>query len=99
MLDCRNPDTSHGYASKRFPLTAAQGRVLFHAERILRSAGGPGVLAAADWRAACARHALPVLVAEWTRAQCYIGAALLTAAARHHRMHLFRDVSAPLEGA
>jgi hypothetical protein len=82
---------SHGYETKRFPLTAAQGRVLYHAERIFRSAGGPGVLAAGMWRQACADAALPVLVSKWTHAQCIRGLQLIEWAARKQRMHHFRD--------
>lgn len=82
----------HGYESKRFPLTAAQGRALYHAERIFRSAGGPGVLAASIWRDACADAALPRLVSEWTREQCVRGMQLIEWAARKQGMHLFRDV-------
>lgn len=29
----------HGYDKKRFPLTVAQGRVLYHTERLFRSTG------------------------------------------------------------
>jgi hypothetical protein len=65
--------------------------VLYHAERILRSAGGPGVLAASIWRDACAEAALPKLVNEWTPEQCVRGLQLLEWAARKQRMHLFRD--------
>lgn len=83
----------HGYDEKRFPLTAAQGRVLYHAERIFRSAGGPGVLAAGMWRAACADAALPRLVSAWTHWQCVRGLQLIEWAAREQRMHLFRDCS------
>ena len=82
---------SHGYETKRFPLTAAQGRVLYHAERIFRSAGGNGCMAARDWRDACAEAALPVLVSVWTVIQCVQGLQLIEWAARKHRMHLFRD--------
>lgn len=32
-------NNAHGYDTKRFPLTAAQGRVLYHLERIFRSTG------------------------------------------------------------
>jgi len=83
---------SAGYESKRFPLTAAQGRVLYHAERIFRSAGGPGCIAVQSWRDACAEAALPVLVSAWTLRQCVQGLQLIEWAARRHRMHLFRDV-------
>jgi hypothetical protein len=84
---------ARGYESKRFPLTAAQGRVLYHAERLFRSAGGPGVLAASIWRDACADAALPRLVSAWTTAQCVMGLALIEWAARKQRMHRFRDCS------
>jgi len=79
------------YDSKRFPLTAAQGRVLYHSERIFRSAGGPGCLAAQSWRDSCAVRQLPVLVSTWTQMQCVLGLRLIEVAARKHRMHLFRD--------
>jgi hypothetical protein len=81
----------HGYDEKVFPLTAAQGRVLYHAERIFRSAGGPGCLAAQTWRDACAEAALPLMVDTWTLTQCVMGLTLIEWAARKHRMHLFRD--------
>jgi hypothetical protein len=87
------------YESKRFPLTALQGRVLYHAERIFRSAGGSGCIAAQSWRDACADAALPVLVSAWTTAQCVKGLALIEWAARRHRMHLFRDVRTQWEDA
>lgn len=85
-------EDAHGYETKRFPLTAAQGRVLYHAERLFRSAGGNGCTAAVSWRDACAEAALPVLVSTWTNAQCVKGLHLIEWAARKHRMHLFRDV-------
>jgi hypothetical protein len=84
---------SHGYESKRFPMTPAQGRVLYHAERIFRSAGGPGCLAAQTWRDACAEAALPLMVDTWTHEQCLRGLRLIEWAARKHRMHLFRNCS------
>lgn len=78
-------------AAMQDTLTPAQGRVSYHAERIFRSAGGPGDRAAQSWRDACAEAALPVLVSAWTTAQCVKGLALIEWAARKHRMHHFRD--------
>lgn len=74
-------------------LTPKQGRVMFHAERIFRSAGGPGCLAAQTYRALCLDAGLPVMVDQWTDEQCTLGLAFIEQAARKHRMHLFRNVT------
>lgn len=65
-------------------LSAPQGRVMFHQERLLWTA--PDAMRAA-YRADCARHGLPELVSDWTREQCSIGLQLLEIAAGH----AFRD--------
>lgn len=83
----------HGYESKRFPLTMPQSRVLFHAERILRSAGGPGDRAAIRWRALCSAAGFSPMVSDWAPAQCRHGLIFLEHAARRERMHLFRNIS------
>jgi hypothetical protein len=83
---------SHGYETKRFPLTAAQGRVLYHMERILRSTGG-GMKAHADYLTACFAHGLPEMLDQYTLAQCVDALRLLEHVARVHKLHLFRDVS------
>ena len=72
-------------------VTPDQGRVLFHMERIFRSAGGPGVLAHRSFSAACLAEGLPARVDTWTRDQCVLGLQLIERAAREWRMHLFRD--------
>lgn len=73
-------------------VTPAQGRVLFHMERIFRSAGGPGVLAHQTYVTACKVRGLPAMVDTWTPGQCALGLQMIEAAARKHKMHLFRDV-------
>ena len=82
--------SAHGYDTKRFPLTPAQGRVLYHAERLFRSTGA-GMREHAQYLAAVRAHGLdPVRVADWTQEQCVQGLQLMEAAAAP--MRLFRDV-------
>ena len=62
--------TAHGYDTKRFPLTASQGRVLYHLERLFRSTGH-GIMAHAQYIAAVREVGLdPERVADWTVPQC-----------------------------
>lgn len=84
--------SAHGYDKKVFPLTAAQGRVLYHLERIMRSTGG-GQAAHVRYIAAVRAAGLdPQRVQDWTRAQCVQGLILMEEAARAERLHLVRDV-------
>jgi hypothetical protein len=62
--------SAHGYDKKVFPLTAAQGRVLYHIERVFRSTGGGQK---AYWRflSACERAGYDGHhVERYTTAQC-----------------------------
>ena len=72
-------------------LSPAQGRVLFHMERIFRSAGGPGAMAHQSFTNSCLAEGLPARIDTWTLDQCVLGLQLIERAARMHQMHLFRD--------
>lgn len=50
-------------------LTPAQGRVVFHSERLLRSTGADPQYAR-DWRQRCLDHCLPVLISDMTVEEC-----------------------------
>ena len=64
------PSNSHGYDTKRFPLTVAQGRVLYHLERIFRSTGH-GMREYRAFLEGCAAAGLDADgVATWDTARC-----------------------------
>ena len=72
-------------------VTPAQGRVVFHMERLFRSTGG-GMKAHASFTASCFAEGLPPLVSTWTREQCVLGLQLIERACRFHKLQLFRDI-------
>jgi hypothetical protein len=62
--------TAHGYDKKIFPLSAAQGRVLYHVERLFRSTGH-GMREHAHFLQACADMGLNVRrVQDWNLKAC-----------------------------
>lgn len=80
----------HGYDEKRFPLATAQGRALYHLERLFRSTGA-GIREHAKLLQTCAGAGLDVArVQDWTVAQCVLAMQYMEEAARP--MALFRDV-------
>jgi hypothetical protein len=72
-------------------VTPAQGRVVFHIERLFRSTGG-GVKAHGTFLAACRVKGIPSAVSGYTPTRCVEVLQLVESACRHHGMHLFRDV-------
>jgi hypothetical protein len=74
-------------------LTPLQARVVFHQERIFRSAGGSGMLAHQSYVVACHSASLPDHIELWDNAQCVLGLRLIEESARAWRMHIFRNVS------
>lgn len=78
-------------------LTPAQGRVVFHQERLLRSTGThPGV--AAEYRHRCALDNLPVAIAEMSRGQCRLALKNLEDACLAYNLHRVRDIRTQWEG-
>jgi hypothetical protein len=73
-------------------LTPAQGRVVFHQERLFRSAGGRGMPAHATYLDLCREAGLPILIGKFDRNQCVIACRLIERACRTHQLHLTRDV-------
>ncbi len=73
-------------------VTPAQGRVLFHQERLFRSAGGRGMLAHTTYLDLCREAGLPILVNTFDRNQCVLACRLIERACRTHQLHLTRDV-------
>ncbi len=73
-------------------MTPLQGRVVFHQERIFRSAGGPGVLAHQVYVRLCDAAKLPHEVADFDTAQCRTALRLIQVAATESGMGRFRDV-------
>jgi hypothetical protein len=61
-------------------MTPAQGRLVFHQERLLF--GRRDV--AAEYQSACSRAGLPAAIESFTRWQCILALALLEGAARRH---------------
>lgn len=78
------------YAAQHF--TPAQGRVLYHQERLFRSAGGRGMCAHYRYLGMCAAEALPVAVDTFTLAQCVRALQLIERACTVEGLHHFRDV-------
>lgn len=82
--------SAHGYDKKRFSLTAAQGRVLYHLERIFRSTGA-GVREYGAYLAAIRAAGLnPEDVPRWSTADCARALRIMEEAAAP--MARFRDV-------
>jgi hypothetical protein len=73
-------------------VTPAQGRVVFHMERLFRSTGG-GVKAHGTFLAACRTKGISPAVPSYTPTRCVEVLQMIESACRHHGMHLFRDVS------
>ena len=84
--------SAHGYDTKRFPLTAAQGRVLYHLERLFRSTGHGGREHAHFIAMVDAEGMDPEAVATWDDATCVRSLGLMEYTARGLGMHLVRDV-------
>lgn len=86
---------SPGYSATRMNMdagvTPAQGRVVFHIERLFRSTGG-GVKAHGTFLAACRTKGIPSAVSGYTPTRCVEVLQLIESACRHRGMHLFRDV-------
>jgi hypothetical protein len=78
------------YAASHF--TPAQGRVLYHQERLFRSAGGRGMVAHYRYLSMCARELLPARVDHMTTAQCVRALQLIERACTAEGLHHFRDV-------
>ena len=69
--------SAHGYDKKRFPLTAAQGRVLYHLERLFRSTGH-GMREHARYIVAIRAAGLdPARVADWSQDDCVLALGLM----------------------
>jgi hypothetical protein len=83
---------AHGYDTKRFPLTPAQGRVLYHLERLFRSTGHGVREHGAYIDAVNAEGMDPEAVATWDDATCVRALGLMEYAARGLGMHLVRPV-------
>jgi hypothetical protein len=80
-------------------ISPAQARVLFHVERVFRSAGGNGCKAHRDFTDTVSRlfdlgeiEGRPDSAASWSDAACSRLLREITAAARRHKMHHFRNV-------
>lgn len=82
-------DTSH--VDMDPGITPAQGRVLYHMERLFRSTGNAPPGAHEAFSASCLAEGLPRRIDTWDRDQCVLGLQLIERACRMHRMHLFRD--------
>lgn len=82
-----------GFSYNPTPLTPAQGRVLYHQERIFRSAGGRGILAHQAYLRLCIAAGLFDDVGAYDRLQCIRACQLIERAARAEHLHLFRNVS------
>lgn len=83
--------SAHGYDKKVFPLTAAQGRVLYHLERLFRSTGH-GIREHARYLQACEDVGLPLrAVHVWSVSDCIMGLQLMEQCARP--MRLFRHIA------
>lgn len=75
------------YAAAHF--SPAQGRVLYHMERLFRSTGG-GIKAHAEWLRMIELAGLPHLVTRWNDYQCIEGLQWIERACRHTGLHHFR---------
>lgn len=83
--------SAHGYDQKRFPLTAAQGRVLYHLERLFRSTGH-GMREYRAFLAVIRRSGMNAEeVASWTVTECLYALSAMEIAAAP--MAGCRDVS------
>lgn len=82
-----------GFRYNPVAFTPAQGRVLYHQERIFRSAGGRGMLAHQAYLRLCTANGLAPDVASYDRLKCIRALQLIERAARAVHLNLFRDVS------
>jgi len=82
-----------GFSYNPAPFTPAQGRVLYHQERIFRSAGGRGILAHQAYIRLCTANGLAPDVAQYDHLKCIRACQLIERAARAVHLHLFRDIS------
>lgn len=73
-------------------ITPMQGRVMFHNERLCRSAGGSGPKCHARFIELAAEADLRVMIDTWSDDECRLGLTLLERAARDVGMNKFRDV-------
>lgn len=69
-----------------------QGRVLFHIERVFRSAGGNGIVAHRTFLKLCASSGISTRVADYHDVVCHRVLRLIEQAARAQGMHKFRSV-------
>lgn len=81
--------SDHGYASKRFPLTPMQGRVLLTMLRVFDSAGGRMARRTFTDRAFRMGYGRPET---WTDGNCRMLLRLIEWAERRHGLHNFRNV-------
>ena len=72
--------------------TPMQGRVLFHIERVFRSAGGNGCLAHQTFLGYARLYGMSTDVRTYTDADCQCVLTMIENAARDHGMHKFRNV-------
>lgn len=74
-------------------ITPAQGRVLYHMERLFRSAGGNGQKAHTRFVLLCEQSGLPKMVDQYTTWQCVLALQLIERACGHEKMHHFRPIA------
>lgn len=72
-------------------LTPAQGRVVFHQERLLRSCGEDRRISA-EYRQRCAMDKLPTAIDKMTVEQCKLALRNLEDACISYRLNRFRNV-------
>ncbi len=72
-------------------VTPAQGRVVFHQERLFRSTGNARPGAYPEYIKACQDEGLPARICEWTPEQCRVALHLMEIVCHKHRMDCFRD--------
>ena len=73
-------------------VTPMQGRVVFHQERLFRSAGGSDMLAHTRYLRLAWANDLPAKIGEMDYSQCVLALRLIEHACREQGMHNFRDV-------
>lgn len=73
-------------------ITPMQGRVMFHNERLCRSAGGSGPKCHSRFVALAAERGLRVAIDTYSDDECRVALQLLEQAARDVGMNKFRDV-------
>jgi hypothetical protein len=73
-------------------VTPYQGRLVFHQERLFRSAGGNGCKAHVLYLGLCRERMLPERIGEMSREQVVAALQLIEISCRAVGMHHFRDV-------